>query len=186
MVELSKKADYVIGLKGNQGTLRDDVELYFQDFAYDTKHTATLEKDHGRIEKRRYFLETDIDWMEQKPQWTNLNAIGMVRSTVEEKGVLHSDTRYFITSLTDINDFAYAVRKHWSIENQLHWCLDVVFREDSARARKDNSPINMNVLRKTALSLLKKADLGRIGLRKKMLNAALDVAILAKVAFEKK
>ena len=77
------------------------------------------------------------------------------------------------------------MRKHWSIENQLHWCLDVVFREDYSRARKDNSPLNMNVLRKAALSLLKKADLGRIGLRKKMLIAALDTSILANVVFEK-
>ena len=95
------------------------------------------------------------DWLNQKPDWTNLNAIGMVRSTVIEKGVTRTDTRYFITSLTDVNDFAYSVRKHWSIENQLHWCLDVVFREDSAKARKDNSPLNMNIIRKTALSLLK-------------------------------
>jgi predicted transposase YbfD/YdcC len=178
-----KEADYVIGLKGNQETLNDDVALYFNDFAGEAEQTSTLEKDHGRIEKREYFLETNIEWLWQKPNWSNLNSIGMVRSTVEEKGVIRTDSRYFITSLTDVNDFAYAVRKHWSIENQLHWWLDVVFREDSAKARKDNSPLNMNVLRKSALHLLKKVDFGRIGLRKKMFKAALDVSSLAKIVF---
>jgi predicted transposase YbfD/YdcC len=178
-----KGADYVIGLKGNQETLRNDVELYFKDFAKETEKTSTLEKDHGRIEKREYFLATDIGWLSQKQNWANLNSIGMVNSTVEEKGAARTDVRYFISSLTNVNDFAYAVRKHWSIENQLHWCLDVVFREDSARARKDNSPLNMNVLRKTALPLLKQADLGRIGLRKKMLKAALDTSTLANIVF---
>jgi predicted transposase YbfD/YdcC len=178
-----KEADYVIGLKGNQETLRDDVALYFKDFAQDTKQIATKEKDHGRIEERQYYLEANIDWLAQKPEWANLNAIGMVKTTRQKKAVVSSDERYFITSLTDVNDFAYAVRKHWSIENQLHWCLDVVFREDSAKARKDNSPLNMNVLRKTALPLLKRAELGRIGLRKKMLKAALHTDTLAKIVF---
>jgi predicted transposase YbfD/YdcC len=184
-----KKADYLIGLKGNQGTLREDVEIYFTDFAAATEKAEkveTKEKGHGRVEKREFFLETDIRWLNQKSEWSNINAIGMVRSTVDIKSERHSDMRYFITSLTDIKDFAYAVRKHWSIENQLHWCLDVVFREDSAKACKDNSPLNMNILRKTSLSLLKKADLGRIGLRKKMRRAALNLSTLASLVFPKK
>ena len=181
-----KSADYVIGLKGNQETLHDDVELYFKDFSQDCEQTATKEKGHGRIEKREYFLETNIGWLTQKPDWTNLNGIGMVKSTVEEKGIVRQESRFFITSLTNVADFAYAVRNHWSIENQLHWCLDVVFREDSARAKKDNSPLNMNVLRKTALSLLKQSEMGRIGLRKKMFKAALNCSVLEKVVFGEK
>jgi len=181
-----KNADYVIGLKGNQETLHDDVELYFKELAQECEKAETREKGHGRIEKREYFLATDIDWLWQKPEWTNLNGIGMVKSTVTENEVLRKETRFFITSLTNVDDFAYAVRKHWSIENQLHWCLDVVFREDSARARKDNSPLNMNVLRKTALSLLKQADMGRIGLRKKMFKAALNSSVLEFIVFNKK
>ena len=181
-----KKADYVIGLKGNQETLHDDIGLYFRDFAQDCDKTATKEKGHGRIEKREYFLETNIDWLSQRSDWTNLNGIGMVQSTVEERGVVRQEARFFITSLTNVADFAYAVRKHWSIENQLHWCLDVVFREDSARAKKDNSPLNMNVLRKTALSLLNHADMGRMGLRKKMFKAALNVDVLQSIVFGNK
>jgi predicted transposase YbfD/YdcC len=155
-----KKADYVIGLKGNQGCLFDEVKLYFENERVRTLIEPS-EKNHGRIEKREYFLETGIDWLSQKAEWTNLNAIGAVRTAVEEKGQIRRETRYFITSLTDIKIFAYAVRKHWSIENHLHWCLDVIFREDSARARKDNSPLNMNIIRKIALSLVTKANLGR-------------------------
>jgi predicted transposase YbfD/YdcC len=178
-----KEADYVIGLKGNQETLRNDVELYFKDFQKDTEKTVTKEKGHGRIEKREYFLETEIGWLSQKPDWANLNAIGMVRTTVIEKDDVRTDTRYFIASLTDVNEFANTVRKHWSIENQLHWCLDVIFREDAARARKDNSPLNMNILRKTSLSLLKAINMGRVGLRKKMRRAALNISFLEQLLF---
>lgn len=181
-----KEADYVIGLKGNQETLRDDVELYFADFAKDAKTAVTLEKGHGRIEKRAYYLETNIEWLSQRPEWANLNAVGMVKTATDTNGVTCMESRYYITSLTDVNDFAYSVRKHWSIENQLHWCLDVVFHEDASRARKDNSPLNMNIVRKSALSLLKDVDMGRIGLRKKMLNATLDTDVLAKIAFGEK
>jgi len=177
-----KKADYVLGLKGNQTSLHDDVELYFENIPVNTR-TVTKEKGHGRIETREYFLETDIDWLSQKPKWTNLNAIGMVKSTVIENGETRSDTRFFITSLADISEFAYAVRKHWSIENQLHWCLDVIFREDAAKMKKDSSPLNMNVLRKTALPLLSAANLGRIGIRKKMFKAALNPVVLEQIIF---
>ena len=182
-----RQADYVIGLKGNQGSLLEDTKLYFENECVPTL-VEPSEKGHGRIEKREYFLETEIDWLHQKQEWANLNALGAVRSTVEEKGTIRQETRYFITSLTDIEDFAYAVRKHWSIENQLHWSLDVIFHEDAAKARKDNSPLNMNVLRKTALSLTRKADLGRkrLGARKKMLKAALNYDVLSKILFTQK
>lgn len=86
-----------------------------------------------------------------------------MRSTVTRNGATSTDTRFFITSLTDIERFSYAVRKHWSIENQLHWSLDVIFDEDASRARKDLSPLNLNILRKTALALCKHADLGQVG-----------------------
>lgn len=178
---IEKKADYVIGLKGNQTTLRDDVALYFSSFMNECAQHETLEKDHGRIEKRKYMLCTDIDWLEQRPDWAALRGIGAVCSTVHEKDAVRSETRFFITSLTEIKAFAHSVRSHWGIENQLHWSLDVVFREDASRAKKDNSPLNLNVIRKTALPLLNAADLGRIGIRKKMLRAALSISTLERV-----
>lgn len=173
-----KEADYVIGLKGNQGTLLNDVSLYFDHFVQECICTKTHEKGHGRIEKREYFLETELDWLAQKAAWTNLNAIGAVKSIVEERGEIRTETRHFITSLTNIDEFSRAVREHWGIENQLHWCLDVIFREDACRAKRDNSPLNLNIMRKTALTLLKAADFGRIGIRKKMFHAALSIPSL--------
>lgn len=174
-----KGADYVLSVKENQPNLLESIRDYFAVLSQGCSLKQTAEKDHGRIEKREYFLETDIDWLEEGEGWEDLYGIGAVCSRVEEKGQLRIETRYFITSLTDITDFARAVRGHWGIENNLHWCLDVAFREDSSRARKDNSPLNLNVLRKTALPLLKNADLGRMGLKKKMFRAALSTNTLS-------
>jgi len=122
------EADYVLGLKGNQESLHEDVKLYFDHILVETKE-VTRDKGHGRIETREYFLETDIDWIEQKSKWLNLNAIGMVKSRVWEKEILREEVRYFITSLTNVKAFAKAVRAHWGIENSLHWVLDVGFNE---------------------------------------------------------
>ncbi|MCC8079485.1 MAG: ISAs1 family transposase, partial [Oscillospiraceae bacterium] len=126
-----KGADYVLALKSNQPALSDDVKLYFENERTDSHRT--LEKDHGRIESREYFLETDIFWMPQLSEWDGLQGIGMVKSNVilTKTGEMREECRYFITSLTDIEAFAFAVRSHWSIENQLHWQLDVTFCEDS-------------------------------------------------------
>ena len=175
---IEKKADYCLALKGNHSELHDDVSFYFENQAVNTQ-MSTLEKDHGRIEKREYFLETDIDWLEQKQKWKGLSAIGAVRCTVIKKDLTRVETRYFITSLTSVERFADSVRKHWSIENQLHWQLDVTFGEDSAKTRKDNSPLNWNVMRKTALPLIRNADVGKKqSVKRKMFMAALDVSVL--------
>ena len=178
---IEKKADYCLALKGNHSDLHDDVRFYFENQTVNTK-SVTREKDHGRIEKREYFLETDIDWLSQKADWKGLSAIGAVRSTVIENDLTRVETRYFITSLTGVERFADSVRKHWSIENQLHWQLDVTFGEDRAKARKDNAPLNWNVMRKTALPLLRNADVGKKqSIKRKMFMAALDVSFLEKI-----
>jgi predicted transposase YbfD/YdcC len=182
---IKKKADYCLALKGNQSSLHEDVRLYFEKLPAE-QTAVTKEKGHGRIEKREYFLETEIDWLTQKVAWAELNGIGAVKSTIFEKGESRTETRCFITSLTSVERFADAVRKHWSIENQLHWQLDVTFGEDGSRARKDNSPLNLNVLRKTSLALLKSVDWGRIGLKKKMFIAALNPDKLLQALFNEK
>lgn len=169
------KADYVIGLKGNQPTLLEEVSLYFRDFSEELPYLVTRDKGHGRIEKREYRLLTDLSWLPERSEWAGLKGVGSVCSTVTRNGISSTDTRFFLTSLTNIERFSYAVRKHWSIENQLHWSLDVVFDEDASRARKDMSPLNLNILRKTALALCKHADLGpRVSMKKKRFSAALD------------
>ena len=148
---------------GNQEEFHSDVALYFSEFANSHPAHTTVEKGHGRVETREYRLCTDIGWLEKSDCWKGLKAIGMVKSTVyktkEQKETV--DRRYYITSLQDVEGFAYSVRKHWSIENQLHWNLDVIFREDENQAKKDNSPKNLNILRKCAMRLLNDARSGR-------------------------
>ena len=170
-------------MKQNQPALYQDTEDYFHEFAEEIPWKITYDKGHGRIEKRVYRLLTDISWLEQKDEWRGLKALGMVKSVVTEKGETREFTRYFITSLTNIDEFTDSVRKHWSIENQLHWCLDVIFREDASKARKDYSPLNLNVLRKTALNLVSQAQYGRISKKRMMFKAALDPVFLLKILF---
>ena len=191
---IDKKADYVLALKGNQGLLRDDVELYlkehithgFHDILHDNH--KTLEKDHGRIEARKYWVTSDIDWLLARHKgWKNLASIGVVESTREIKGIVSVDYRFYISSLkANAKEFAGAVRRHWQIENCLHWCLDVGFQEDKMRIRNDNSPQNLAVLRHMALNILKKDKELKKGLRAKQFLAALDVLYLEKVLFPEK
>ena len=181
---IDRKADYTIGLKQNQPALYKDTEDYFKEFSANISSKATIEKGHGRIEKREYQLLTDLSWLEQKNEWKRLNALGCARSTITENGEIREFTRYFITSLTVLETFADSVRKHWAIENQLHWCLDVVFREDASRARKDNSPLNLNVLRKTALNLISQAQYKRISKKRLMFRAALKPTLFFDILFD--
>ena len=183
-----KKGDYVIGLKGNQGEFHSDVALYFSEFAENHPKHSQTEKGHGRVECREYTLCTDIKWLGKSEKWKGLKAVGMVRPNVYhcKGGRETQDTRYYITSLNDVSAFALAVRKHWSIENQLHWSLDVVFKEDVSLIRKDNAPLNMNVLRKTAMGLLNKSKTGKLTKKLMMLKASLDPLAMLDVLFQRK
>ena len=183
---IEKKADYVIAVKENQHELYEDAKESFEEFESESSCFSTLEKDHGRIEKREYQILDNLSWVTQRTKWDGLKALGAVTSSVTENGEDHVCRRYFITSLTDVHEFADAVRKHWSIENQLHWCLDVIFREDASRARKDNSPLNMNVLRKLALALVTQARYARLSKRKMMFKAALNPEVLLNILFSYK
>ena len=102
----------------------------------------------------------------------------MVKTVVKRKEKVSFEVRYFITSLTSVDNFEYSVRKHWAIENQLHWCLDVIWREDGSRAKKDNAPLNLNILDKTALALVNKADLGKMSKNHKRYKATLNTDVL--------
>ena len=173
-------ADYVLALKGNQENLHEDVKLYFEN--EDIAHkTTTHDKGHGRVETREYRLETGIDWLPQKSDWMSLNAIGMVKSRVLERDVVREETRYFITSLTDVKSFAKAVRAHWGIENSLHWSLDVTFGEDSCRARAGAAAENLNILRHLAIGLLKNETSINASLNLKRKRCALSNDYLLKV-----
>ena len=155
------KADYVLSLKENQPTLYEYAEDYFSDALQNPQwypevtSTVTVDKGHGRIEHRTYYLTTDLSGLATADEWAGLAAIGMVRSRVTIGETKTTETRYAITSLKSIEAFADAMRRHWSIENGLHYCLDVSFREDHSRIRKDHAPENMAVIRHLALSALK-------------------------------
>lgn len=164
-----KNCDYAICLKGNQETIYDDVRIYFESAEkepefYSLDKAETYNKNHGRIEKRQYFLEIDVDWLENREAWAGLNAIGMVTSTRIVNELKSTENRYFITSLTDVKRFAEAVRMHWGIENSLHWCLDVNFDEDRCHVRKDNSGENLAVIRHIALNLYKSYQVVKLDL----------------------
>jgi predicted transposase YbfD/YdcC len=179
---IARGADYVLSLKENQPSLLEDVRLYFQDETLQRQQTITMEKDHGRIEKRAYYLTSDIQWLQQRKEWPGIHAIGMVRSTVHTAENTSEETRYFITSLSDVKGFAHAARSHWGIENSLHWCLDVVFHEDANRTRTDNSAFNFSVIRRIALNLLKSFP-AQMSLRRKRFNCQINSDFLAQVLF---
>ena len=178
---VSGEADYVISVKKNQPKLYEFTEAKFCDTKSRAKVTETEEHQHGRTEIRTYFLKTNVKDFVNLDKWEKMNAVGMVKTKRINDGEKTESVRYFITSLTDVKEFADAVRKHWAIENQLHWNLDIIFREDSAHMKKDNSPLNMNVLRKIALALLTKAKYGRLSKRKMMFKASLNPEVLLKI-----
>ena len=176
-----RKGDYLLALKGNQETLREDIELFFKDAMehdFDEEsgrfdYHSTVEKDHGRLEKREYYVSAAIEWLSMKDQWRDLTSVCMVRSTREIKGRTTVEVRYYISSLEpDAKKIGNAIRKHWGIENSLHWVLDVVFREDECRKRKDHSAENFAIIRHIALNTLKKkVSKNRISIRGKRKKA---------------
>jgi predicted transposase YbfD/YdcC len=134
----------------------------------------------------REILTASADWLESKDEWADIHTIIRYRCTREIDGVKTVSVRHYISGFdTTAENFGDIIGGHWSVENQLHWRLDVVFREDGARARKDNSPLNLNVLRKIALAVLKKVSIGRLSVRRKMMKAARDPEFLALLMFQK-
>jgi predicted transposase YbfD/YdcC len=182
-----KKADYVISLKGNQATLHEEVKDYFADIEQEKPaieegenekvgYVRTLDKGHGRIELREYYYSTDIDWMkEQKQDWAGLNGIGIVCRKVTKKDIVTEEIQYFISSLSDVDLFAKAVRGHWGIES-VHWSLDVTFKDDANRSRKDCTPQNLAVAKRIALNMVRneKKLHPKLSANLKRLTASLD------------
>jgi predicted transposase YbfD/YdcC len=154
---VDQKGDYVISLKGNQGTLHNDVRLYLNDTANHELINENCDKGHGRVEQRVAAVVHDIAWLQDIHKWPGLKAIGQITATVWKKDKETTETRFYISSITltaqKLNEVA---RAHWGIENQLHWVLDVTFNEDKACIRNDNAAENLDILRKWALSVLVK------------------------------
>jgi predicted transposase YbfD/YdcC len=180
-----KKADYIIALKGNQGTLQEDVKLFaaeqkardFQDTTV-TRH-ETLDGEHGRIEMRKYTAIHDVGWLQQRHGWPGLAGVLMVESTRELPGKTERETRFYITSLTlPAEAVGPMIRDHWAIENSLHWIMDMVFRDDQCRVRTDNAPANFVTLKHMASNLIRR-DPGKDSQRLKRMTAAWDDDFLA-------
>jgi predicted transposase YbfD/YdcC len=181
---LDKKADYVLALKGNQGTLREDVELFaaeqkakdFKDAAV-SRHTE-VDGDHGRIETRTTTVIHDIAWL-QDHQWPGLTSVVMIESTRETDAKSEQETRFYITSLElPAERIGPIVRSHWAIENSLHWVMDMVFRDDECRVRTHNAPANFTTLKHMSHNLIRRAP-GRNSLRVRRKLAAWDDDFLA-------
>ena len=183
-----QEADYVLALKENHKTLYADVTLFFDEargteFA-DIAHAyyEAVDGAHGRIETRRYWITSNIEWLGETAAWSKLQSIGMVEARREVGEAVQIETRYFLTSLPAQGvRFAQAVRQHWGIENSLHWVLDVSFDEDACRIRKDKGAQTFAVLRHIALNLLRRERHHTRGIKARRKRAGWDRDYLAKV-----
>lgn len=185
-------ADYLLAVKGNQETLADDVEQEFKqamadDFAHmDHLYFETLDKGHGRVEKRQYWYTHDIQGLGTLERWPKLAGMLMCRASRTLNGKTSTEDRYFITSCThnDVEKIAAAVRNHWGIENSLHWILDVAFLEDQSRIRIGYAAENMAAIRKIALNILKNNTSKTGGVKAKRLQAGWDDSYLQEILLE--
>jgi len=182
---VEKKADYIVALKGNQGTLREDVEIFvdeqkalkYRDTTVSTHQT--VDGDHGRIETRNYTVIHDVDWLQERHQWPGLKAVVVVESRREINGNITDETRFYITSLALLAAaLGPMIRAHWAIENSLHWVMDMVFRDDECRVRTDNAPANFATCRHIAYNLTRKAP-GKDSIRLRRKTAGWDDEYLA-------
>ena len=157
---IDKGGDYLLAVKANQPTLHDDLKLFFDD-AHERDqldHFETTDGDHGRIEVRRHWVCNDVAWLAKMHPWKKLASVAMVEASREIDGKTSTARRFYIASAPlDAKRFAAAVRAHWTIENQLHWVMDVVFRDDLCRLRTGHAPRNMAAIRHIALNLVKAA-----------------------------
>ena len=188
---LDAEADYVLAVKKNQGRLYEDLvdlfagaqEVNYRDVPHD--HARTVDKDHGRLEIRECWTIADeeyLAYLRTATAWPELSAVALVRRERRLNGTTTTEKAYYITSLPNRAQVILdSTREHWGIENSLHWSLDVVFREDDSRARLDNAPQNLAVLRHIALNLLKHEPTAKIGLKAKRLRAGWDDAYLLHV-----
>jgi len=175
---IEQGADYVLALKGNQGNLHKDVQQLFSSALaknfknIDHQFHSTVEKGHGRIETRRYWTMGNTEYLIGAEKWRGLKSIGMVESERIINGNVSTEHRYYLLSFErDVHKFAESVRNHWSIENQLHWVLDVGFNEDASRCCRGYSAENLAVIRHIGLNLLSRDKKTKVGVKAKRLKA---------------
>jgi predicted transposase YbfD/YdcC len=171
--------DYALALKGNQGTLHDDVSLFLDDPACEaTTAEPIVEADHGRIETRTAMVSSEINWLQKDHQWPGLAAIGKVVRIREASDKTSIETAYYLLSKAlSAERFNEVVRQHWGVENRLHWRLNVVMNEDQDRTRLGHGPHNLAVLRHMAINAMQR-DTTKGSLRGKFKRAGWDDAFL--------
>jgi predicted transposase YbfD/YdcC len=182
---VDKKADYVLALKGNQGSLREDVEVFVAEQKAkafeDTKISQheTVDGDHGRIETRKTTVIHDVAWIQERHKWPALKSIVIVESIREIGEKVEVETRFYITSLVLLASLlGPIIRSHWAIENNLHWVMDMIFRDDECRVRTNHAPANFTTIKHMAFNLLRGARVkDSLRLRRKV--AAWDDEFLA-------
>ena len=182
---VEKKADYVLALKGNQGSLREDVELFVAEqktagFKQTTVSSdQTVDGDHGRIETRTTTVIHDVGWLQERHNWPGLSAVVVVESEREIGDKVERETRFYITSLAmPATLLAPIIRSHWAIENSLHWVMDMAFRDDECRLRTDHAAANFCIIKHMAQNLIRLAP-GKASLRLKRKTAGWDDDFLA-------
>jgi predicted transposase YbfD/YdcC len=189
---IAQQADYVLALKDNHPALSEAVRLFFEHAAGQKfeglRCQRWLEHDvgHGRKEERRYWLlplPEGLAWQDERGQWAGLQSVGRVESVRTSAGVSTRAVRYFLCSFPaqtqkEVRLFARSVRRHWGIENRLHWVLDIAFREDACRLRKDHAAENLAIIRHIALNLLRQDMTSKIGVKNRRLKAGWDLDYL--------
>lgn len=178
---IDNKADYILALKGNQGSLNQEVAHLFSRQKPDSANTHT-EKGHGRIETRNCQVINNLTFIDDKDQWKNLTSVIKVESQRDIRGKITNETRLYISSIKDdAKNFNSYIRQHWGIENSLHWTLDVTFNEDHQRKRNGMAAQNFAVVQKIALNLLKVESSQKASLKNKRLKAGWDNNFLLKI-----
>jgi predicted transposase YbfD/YdcC len=187
---VTRGGNYLLALKGNQGLLYRDVKAVFADAnTASLRSTNTSESSgHGRAERRTCEVLSGVDVttrLRTNGNWPSLASIVKVTAerTSKTTGVTSMQTRYYISSLKDPSPEAiqYSVRAHWGIENNLHWTIDMAFREDDSRIRTDNAPANMAVLRHIALNLIRGDKTRKVGIKASAKKAGWDVRYLERL-----
>jgi predicted transposase YbfD/YdcC len=189
----AKEADYILALKGNQGYLNEEIRLFLESEKDKKANKIStvfeeVDKGHGRFEIRTCYASDQIDWLSGRSDWKDLTSVIMIESVRECKDKIERESRFYISSLkADAKLLLQSVRAHWSVENKLHWVLDVTFREDDSRVRRDHAPENMSLIRRWTLNMLKTAqkqmkDISIKALRKKAGwgNGTLDLVLQAR------